>query len=166
MELAEIRWPGLEETGRKATNFGAVKRKPNMKMALVFLMHGHLVTAITSCTPIASKLISTFLPDLRIFPLSKFNLDTHPQRKQSGRLIWSSGKSHKGRSEKNILIVLSDHRSDQRLTSIGLPYKRGLRVLEFSHCHGLTIASSLHPHKESRTVTLFHNHVHNQVICC
>lgn len=166
MELAEIRWPGLEETGRKATNFGAVKRKPNMKMALVFLMHGHLATAITSCTPIASKLISTSLPDLRIFPLSKFNLDTHPQRKQNGRLLWSSGKSHKGRSEKNILIVLSDHRSDQRLTSIGLPHNRGLRVLELSHCHGLTIASSLHPHKESRTVALVHNHVHNQVICC
>lgn len=91
-ETIKISWNWQRSDGqglrkRKATNFGAIKRKPNMKMALVFLMHGHLVTAITSCTPIASKLISTSLPDLRIFPLSKFNLDTHPQRKQNGRLI-------------------------------------------------------------------------------
>ena len=165
--LAEVRWTGFGETSTEEGHkiwFSGDDSKHQYGVA--FLVRKEIFASVISCTPISNRLISIRIcarphnvTIIQVYAPTSDHSDDNLEKfyEEIERVI-------KRTPRKDILIIMGDWNAkvgpdayQQWPGTVGKfgwgeTNDREMRLLEFAQSHCLTLANTLHPHRQSRTI--------------
>ena len=178
--LCEVRWTGFGEittaNGHKIWYSGDERIHQH---GVAFIVNKVNTNAVIECTPVSSRIISIRLSaSPHNLTIIQAYAPTSDYSDEQIEVFYEELEATLAKAPKKDLIVIQgdwnakigpDAYTNWAGTvgrfGIGTTNDRGLRLLEFANAHKLTLANTLHPHKQSRTVT-WHSPdgiTHNQI---